>query len=147
MTVKETLTKDLQDAMKAEDVLRRETLRMVLTTIHNRELERSGKVPMPDEEIVDILRKEAKKREEASQMFAQNGRNELAEKEKKEIDIIKKYLPALMPEDDARASIKKILSSLPSKDIGPAMKAVMAELRGKADSSVVTKIVKEELVA
>ncbi len=143
MSLQENLTKDLQEAMKSGDELRRETLRMVIAVVRNREIEKNTAIP--DEEVFEILRKENKKREEAADVFMKNGRNELAEKERKEIEIIRKYLPVLMSEDDVRACVKKAIASLPEKTVGPAMKAVMAELRGRADSSIVTKIVKEEL--
>ena len=143
MNLQEKIQADLTEAMKAGDELRRETLRMVLATLRNREIEL--KKALIDEEIIDVLRKEGKKREEAADIFLKNNRTALAEKEKKEIEVIARYLPAMMSEGEARAIVQKILGGLREKNIGVAMKAAMGELRGKADASLVAKIVKEEL--
>lgn len=144
MALKEKIIEDMKHAMKAGDDVRRETLRMALSAIKNRELEKGS---LTDDDVVDILRKENKKREDAAQMFLANGRRELAEKEKKEIDILNVYLPRLMSEEDVRTMVIKIIASLPKRDMGSAMKAVMAELRGKADSSIISQCVKEALSA
>jgi len=140
--VQQRLTEDLKTAMKSGDELRRETLRMALAAIQNRELEKGA---LGDEEVLDILRKEAKKREDAAAIYERSGRAEHAEKEKQEIKIIAQYLPVRMQEDDVRKEVQRILGKLSSRDIGPAMKSVMAELRGKADAGLISKIVKEEL--
>ena len=97
------LTDDLKDAMKSGDSFRTGVLRMILSALHNKEIEKKGKAQEPilsEDEIVDLLFKESKKRKEAGEIYSKAGRADLSEKEIKELEIIKKYLPERLGEGE-----------------------------------------------
>ncbi|MBI2075530.1 MAG: GatB/YqeY domain-containing protein, partial [Candidatus Harrisonbacteria bacterium] len=100
---------------------------------------------LTDDEVMEVIGKEAKKRKESIVSFEAGGRADLAAEEKKELEILSVYLPAQMSEEDVRAAILRIVAASPSKALGPVMKAAMAELKGRADGALVGKIVKEKL--
>ena len=148
MSLKTDLSRDLVEAMKAHDELKVGVLRLVSSAIHAKGIEKRGKggsEEMSDAEILDILRTEVKKRREAAQIFEKANRNDLAEKEHAEVKIIQKYLPAEMDAAKVNDEVKRILGSGEGKDFGSAMKAVMAELKGKADAKIIGDAVKSIL--
>jgi uncharacterized protein YqeY len=137
---------DTVTAMKARDALRVETLRMLTTAFVN-ELVATKHKPdeqLSDEDAIAVIRREVKKRKEAAEAFKGGGRAELAEKEEQERKILEAYLPALMSEEDVRKAVeakKSALGVTDKKDMGRLMGAVMKELGGKADGTVVKKVV------
>ncbi len=152
MDLKARINKDLIAALKSRDNLKTETLRFLLASIHNREIEKRSKADaadLTDEEIYDVLNREAKKRKEAAQIYEKGGRPELAEKELKELEIIKEYLPAELSEEEVRKIAAEAVAKTGAKnekDFGKVMGEAMKQLKGKADSSVVSRIIKEFLV-
>ena len=160
--LKEKLQQDVKDALKAGDSEKRVLLGMVMSAIKNREFEKRSKLSktetditkleegsrLNDEEITEVLSSEIKKRKEAAESFAKGGRQDLAEKEEKESAILMGYMPEQMSEDEIRDIVKKTLAELGLKnikDMGRAIGSIMAQVKGKADGTMVSRIVKEEL--
>ena len=106
MGLKETLQSDLTEAIRSRDEIKSGTIRMVLTAITNEEVSGKEARILSDAEIITVLSREAKKRREAAEAFAEGGRADRAEQEKKEGEIIATYLPAQLSEDE----VKKIIA-------------------------------------
>lgn len=147
--LKEKITSDIKEAMKAGEAEKLGVLRMLSSAVNNRKIEKrtkSGKdEELTDEEVLEVIAKEAKKRKESIGMFESGGRGDLAAQEKSELQILAAYLPEQMSEADVRAAVTRIVGEAPVKELGPVMKAAMAELKGKADAGLVSKLVKEKL--
>ncbi|MEK7114729.1 MAG: GatB/YqeY domain-containing protein [Patescibacteria group bacterium] len=153
MSLKEKLTEDSKEALKSGDSFRTGVLRMLLSVLHNKEIEKKGKGQEPilsDDEIVDVLSKESKKRKEAGEIYSKAGRADLSEKEVKELEIIKKYLPEQLGEEEIEKAVKTAIEKVGAKDVkdfGKVMAEAMKELKGRADASSVSQAVKIQLVA
>ncbi len=149
MSLKTQLMDDLKNAMKAGDSNKVGVLRMLNAALKNKSIDKKAKgLPeeLADEDIMDALAKEAKKRRESIEAFVTGGRPELAEGEKAELAIIEAYLPKQMSETEIRAAIDSVFATLSDpKNLGAAMKAVMAELKGKADTQLASRIVREKI--
>jgi uncharacterized protein YqeY len=140
----------LREAMKARDARRVSTLRLVLAAIKNAEIEAQmhGKPAPAEDEMLTILQKMIKQRQEALEVYRQAGRNELAEQERGEIDIIQGYLPSPMSEDEAKAAIAQAIQSTAAhgmKDMGKVMAALKQRHAGRMDFGKVSRLVKEML--
>ena len=146
MTLHQRLQIDLKEAMKAGQEQRIGTLRMILSATHNREIEEHAKGvdALTDAMVVDVIRKEAKKRKEAAEIYSKAERKDLAEKETRELKIIKTYLPVEMGEAEIETIVRKVLGS-GVKDFGAAMKEVMKKIAGRAEAGAVAGIVKRLL--
>lgn len=150
MALKETLSGEMKTAMKAGDSERVGLFRMLISAINNKEIERKGQGKegaMSDEEIVQLLMSENKKRKESAEVYIQGNRADLADKEKKEMEIISQFLPKQMSAEETEKAVLEILNKSGAKEIGLAMKEVMKELRGKADGALIGEIVKKKLSA
>lgn len=160
--LKQKLQKELGESLKSGDQVKRLVLGMVMTAIKNKELikrqqlsktasdtgELEKQSQLTDEEVLEVIASEVKKRKESVEQFQAGGREELAQKEKAEMDILLTYLPEQMGEDEIRAEIQKTISELNAsgpKDMGKVIGAVMAKLKGRADGGLVSKIAKELL--
>lgn len=137
--------------MKASDSGRLTTLRGLISVLNNKGIEKRAKTgtenPLTDEEVVNALLTEAKKRKESAEVFKTGGRADLAENELKELAVIQEYLPKQLSPAETETAVEAALAQAGTKEFGPAMKAVMAQLRGKADAALVTEIVKKKLNA
>lgn len=161
--LKQKLQKDLNDSLKSGNQLKRLVLGMVMTAVKNKELgkrqqlsktvsdtgELEKQSQLTDEEIIEVVAGEVKKRKESVEQFKAGGREELAQKEKSEMDILLAYLPEQIGEDEIRAEIQKTITELgppaggfSPKDMGKVIGAVMAKLKGRADGGLVSKIAK-----
>ena len=148
MGLKEQLMQDYKDAMKSADVLKKNTVNMVRAAIKQYEVDQ--RVTLDDDaDIVKIIKKQVKMRADALEDFAKAGRDDMVDGYKKEIEILKSYLPEEMGEEEIKAKVKEIAEKLEieanMKSMGKLMKSVMAELKDKADGSAVNKAVKEFL--
>ena len=148
MGLKEQLMQDYKDAMKSADVLKKNTVNMVRAAIKQYEVDQ--RVTLEDDaDIVKIIKKQVKMRADALEDFTKAGRDDMVEGYKKEIEILKSYLPEEMGEEEIKAKVKEIAEKLEieanMKSMGKLMKSVMAELKDKADGSAVNKAVKEFL--
>ena len=136
----------MQDAMRARDSVKLDTLRMLITAMTN-QMKAAGRMlvdGMTDEDVVAIIRREMKKREEAGEAYLAAGRKELAEKEAEEYGILEAYTPPLMAEEEIRAVVikeKENLGITDKKSAGILMGRVMKELQGKADGAKVKAII------
>ncbi|MEY2969476.1 MAG: hypothetical protein RIQ64_2103 [Actinomycetota bacterium] len=137
MTLKETIKADLTTAMKARDEMTTSTLRMVLSAITNAEVAGDQAVTLDDNQMIAVLQSEAKKRAEAAQIYADAGRTEAATKEKAELVVIERYLPAAMSDDELNAIITEEVAKAKASGAegGKAMGAVVKAVRERAGSS------------
>ena len=133
--------------MKSGDKIRLETVRMLRAQIL--EFEKSGiNREMNDDDAMKILLSAVKKRKESIELYENAGRKDLAEKELKELEIIQEYLPKQLTQEEAEATIAKIITGLgvtSAKEIGKVMPAVMKELKGKIDGKIINEIVRQKL--
>ena len=148
MGLKEQLMQDYKDAMKSADVLKKNTVNMVRAAIKQYEVDQ--RVTLDDDaDIVKIIKKQVKMRADALEDFAKAGRDDMVDGYKKEIEILKSYLPEEMGEEEIKAKVKEIAEKMDieanMKNMGKLMKSTMAELKDKADGSAVNKAVKEFL--
>lgn len=148
MSLRNKISDDLKLAFKEGRGLEVQVLRMVSAALQNKEIEKKGgggEKELSDEEVLEILRRELKKRQEAAGLYRQGNRLELAEAEEKEAEVIIKYLPKQMSDEDVEKKVDEILSGLEEKNFGDVMKAVMAELKGKVDGKKLAEIIKAKL--
>jgi uncharacterized protein YqeY len=148
MGLKETLKTDLTEAIRSSDKVISGTIRMVLTAITNEEVSGKEARVLTDDEIITVLSREAKKRREAAEEFAKAGRADKAAEEKAEGEVIAKYLPAQLSEDDIKALIAAAVASTGATgpvDMGKVMGAIKPQIAGKADGSLVSSLVKAAL--
>ena len=148
MGLKETLKSDLTEAIRSSDKVVSGTIRMVLTAITNEEVSGKEARVLSDEEIITVLSREAKKRREAAEEFANAGRTDRAADEKAEGEVIAKYLPAQLSEDDIKKLIADAVASTGAAgpaDMGKVMGAIKPKIAGKADGALVSSLVKAAL--
>lgn len=149
MSLKEKIFIDLKEAIKTSDTLKRDTLRMLNSAIKNAEIEKKKKEGgLDDAEVLEVIRKSIKQRKDSVLQYEKGKRDDLAEKERKEIKVLSKYVPIPMDEQKVREEIKKIIMELGAsspKDFGKAMGMSMKKLGGQAEGDAVKKIVEEEL--
>jgi hypothetical protein len=139
---------DLTEAMKARDELTKATLRMALTSIRNAEVAGDRPRELSDDEVQGVLMKEAKKRREAAEAFAGAGRTESAERERAEGQVLARYLPSELSDEELAALVAETLAEggfAGMGQMGPAMKAVQARVAGRADGRRVSAQVKAQL--
>src|SRR5213083_793888 len=132
MTLKEKIVSDMTAAMKAKDVARTSTLRMVKAAIMNREKEGSG--ALTDDDVLKLLRSQVKQRRDSVEQYQKAGRQDLVDKESAEIAIIETYLPQAASAEEIDAAVAAAVAETGAtsiKDIGKVMKAAMAKLAGK----------------
>jgi len=150
MDIKEQIINDMKTAMKQKDTLTLQVLRSLKSKLMEKEISerKEGEATLSDEQAIGVLMKAAKQRKESIDQFESGGRDDLAEKEKEELKIIESYLPAMMDEDEIRNVVNEKISQLGAsglQDMGKVMGVVMPELKGKAEGSKISAIVKEEL--
>ena len=146
MSIKDRLKSDLVTAMKARDELKVSTLRLVNSSIKNREIDERKE--LDDEGVLAVLNTAAKQRRDSIEQFEKGGRQDLADKEKAELVIIQEYLPQQLSKDEVTAFIKEAINetgAAGAKDMGKVMKALMPKVKGKADGKLVNELVKELL--
>jgi hypothetical protein len=148
--LKDRLRADLTTSMKARDSLRSSTLRMLLTSVTNAEVAGKAQRELSDEDIVGVLSTEAKKRREAALAFQEAGRDDSAEKERAEADIIADYLPAQLDAVEITDLVAATIASLGAADQGPramgrVMGALQPQVKGRADGAAVAAEVRRQL--
>lgn len=162
MNIKDQINNDIKKAMQDKNDLLLLVLRGINSAIKNKEIEKRTKLSketkeieklekessLIEEEIMQVISSEAKKRNDAIGEFKKGGRNDLAEKEEKELEILKKYLPEQMSEEQIKEEAKKVIGEVNAvgpQDTGKVMGVLMAKLKGKADGGAVGKIVSDLL--
>lgn len=150
MALSDRIQADLTGAMKARDTEAVATLRLVVAAIRNARVEAGRSGDVSDEETLALLTREAKKRTEAAEAYAAAGRDELAGKERRELEIIRRYLPAQLSEEEVDAAVDEAIAATGARgpsDLGRVMAAVMPQLRGRADGKLVNAAVRRRLGA
>jgi len=146
MSLEERLLEEMKQAMKSNDKLRLSTIRMIRSALKNKEIEL--RKSLEDEEVAKVIQAMVRKGEESVEQFQIGGRTDLVEKEKKEIEILKSFLPQPLSQEEILQiidqSIQETQASSP-KDIGRVMKSVMPKIGGKADGKLINQLVKERL--
>lgn len=148
MAILNDINSDLKEAMRAREEFRLSTLRMLSAALKNKKIELGNKNELTDDEIIGVLKTEAKKRRDSAAIYEEGGRPELAEKEKAEIEIINKYLPEMMSEADLEKIARDLVASMGEVgpgDFGRVMGALMARVKGKADGALVNQVLKKVL--
>jgi len=146
MNLEEKLVEEMKQAMKTNDKIRLSTIRLIRSSIKNREFELRRK--LEDEDIFKVIQGMVRKGEESIEQFQAGGRNDLVEKEKMEIEILKSFLPQPLSQAEMIRIIDETIQETQAsslKDLGKVMKAVMPRLGGKADGKVINQLVKERL--
>lgn len=146
--LKQDLKDELKQAMLAKDELKTSVLRMLLSSLSYLEIQKGKDYEANDEDVLSVIQKEVKQRNDSIEQFKSAGRNELAEKEEKELEFLKKYLPEQISEDEIRKLVTEAISQTNAssiKDMGKVMGALMPKVKGKADGNLVSKIVREKL--
>jgi uncharacterized protein len=149
LAIEQQLRKDIQEAQRAHDQLRLDTLRMAIGAIHNLEVARTDRKnpeygqPLTEADGVRVLEQEAKKRNQAIPLYKQGGRNDLAEKEQRELDILQTYLQASqLSDDDIRAVVTNLIAQQ-GKEFRRVMPLAAKETKGRAEGALVQRIVRE----
>jgi uncharacterized protein YqeY len=146
MSLEERLVEEMKQAMKSNDKLRLSTIRMIRSASKNKEIELRKK--LEDEDIVKVIQVMVRKGEESVEQFQTGGRMDLVEKEKKEIEILKSFLPQPLSQEEILKIIDQSIQETQAsslKDIGKVMKSVMPKIGGKADGKLINQLVKERL--
>lgn len=133
---------DLNDARRSKDKLRTTVLTTALSEIRNREIELGREVK--DEDVIGVMVKAIKQRNEAAEQMRGAGREELAEKEDKEAEILDAYTPESMSEDEVRSIVREIVAS-GADNMGAVMGALMPKIKGRFEGKEANRIVREEL--
>jgi uncharacterized protein YqeY len=149
MSLKDRIPQDLKNALKSKNAVELSTLRMLQSAIKNREIDKQKRDGgLSDEEITEVISTEIKKRKEAVEMYERGQRQDLADKEKAEIDVLMNYMPRQMSEDEVRGEVTGAIQEAGAKgpkDLGKVMKVLMPRVKGKAEGGLVNKVVREEL--
>jgi uncharacterized protein YqeY len=146
MGLEERLVDEMKQAMRSNDRIRLSTIRMIRTAVKNKEIEHRRQ--LDDEEIQRVIQGLLRKGEESVEQFRVGGRMDLVEKETREIEIMKSFLPDSLSEEEILTVIDQTIQETQAsslKDLGKVMKSVMPKLAGKADGKRVNQLVKERL--
>lgn len=146
MTLSEQINNDFIEALKNRDSEKLSVLRMLKSSIKNSEI--ALKKTLDDPEVVKILQREVKQRKDSIESFSSAGREQLAEKEEKEIKYLEKYLPEQLSDDDLTAILETVITETGAKsmaDLGRVMASAMPKVSGRADGSAVSEKAKELL--
>lgn len=148
MNLLEKINSQIKEAMKGGDSFKVGTLRMVVSAIKNREIEKRAKSsePLTEEEMMEVLRREVKKRRESIEIYATAGRGDLKEKEELELKVIQSYLPAELSQEEIEKIITEAMEG-GEKEMGKIMKAVKERTGGRADGRLISEIIKKKLEA
>ena len=148
MSLRDQLEGGLKEAMKSGDRVAVAAIRLSLSEIKNAVIDKRR--PLEDNEVVNILRSGAKKRQESIEMFAKGGRQDLVDKETAELKVIERFLPAGLPAAELEALVDAAIAesgAASMKDIGKVMKAVLPKVAGRADGAEINKLVRAKLPA
>ena len=146
MTIEERLNQDMKTALKSNDKVRLETIRLLRSQIHNAGITKGKE--LSEEEVLEVMAKEVKKRKESIKMFEDGGREDLVEKETQEMEIISSYLPEPLNEKELETIVSEAIKETGAesmRDMGKVMAVVMPKTKGRADGKQVQELVKKKL--
>lgn len=147
-TLEQKLQSDLTNAIKSRDTIRMNTIKGIKTAIMETKTAKNGKKDLEDSDIVKIIQKLAKTRKETGELYKSNNRQDLADIEFGELNVLETYLPKMLSEDEIRAIVDKTISELgvtDMKGMGRVMGTINKSYAGQVDGSMVSRIVKERL--
>ena len=149
MNLQEKIQDDLKKTLKARDETKVSTLRLLLAAVKNLEIAKGGAgYKANEEDIVSVIQKEAKQRKESMEAYKAGNRQDLVDRETKELEILENYLPEQTTEDEIRSFVSQAIAKVGATsgaDIGRVMGELSPQLKGRADLSLVSKIVREHL--
>lgn len=146
MQLRERLTAELKEAMKSRDTLRLSTIRMVLSSVKNRDIELRRE--LNDSEITETIVTLCKQRRESIRLFKEAGRQELVDKEEAELALLMGYLPQQLTREELESLVMKVIAEVGAtsgKDMGKVMKTLQPQVAGRAEGKLVSEVVKEKL--
>lgn len=146
MSLKEQMTAAMKEAMKAKQSERLGTLRMLISAIRNKEIEKREE--LDDAAVIEVLSSFVKQRREAADVYRKNDRADMAEGEEREMLIAQEFLPAQLSEEEVRALVDAVVADLEAdsmKDMGRVMKVLTEKTRGQADGRLVSDLVRAKL--
>lgn len=147
-SIAETIRADMTAAMRARDTGRRDTLRLLIAALDNARI--AAGHDLDDQEAVVALQREARQRRDSIEEYQKGGRDDLAEREQAELDIISAYLPDELSEEEIRAAIDEVVAEVGAGgpgDLGKVMGPLMGRVRGRADGRRVNELVRERLAS
>ena len=146
MSLIEEIQDELKDAMRARDAERRDALRLILNSLKGSEKELRR--PLSEEEELQVLQRERKRRVEAAEAFRNGGREEQAAAEERELEVLEEFMPEPLSEDEIEDIVDDVIAEVGATrlaDLGRVMADVMPQIAGRADGSQVSQIVREKL--
>jgi len=143
MNLNDKIQNDLNQALKSKQEVEVSVLRMFINAIKNASIQKKDK--LDEKEIIKVLRSEIKKHNESIEAFQKGQRADLVDKEKAELEVLKKYLPQEISDDDLKKIIIEVIEPTDSNNFGQVMGIVMKKISGQADGNRVSKLVKEQL--
>ncbi len=146
MSLRDRLSDEMKDAMRAKDALRLSAIRLVRSVVKNREIDQ--KLVLDDAGISEVIASLVKQRRESIRMFGEAGRQDLVEKEERELDILLGFLPRQLTREEIVELAAKVIAECGAqggKDMGMAMKALRPHVTGSADGKMVSEVVKQLL--
>ena len=143
MSLKEILADDLKSAMKDKDIIRKNVVQMVRAAVL--QVEKDNKVTLDDDGVLDVIAKQLKQRRDSLPDYEKSGREDLIADLKAEMDVLMKYLPEQLSEDELRTIVEAAIASTGAssmKDMGKVMSEVMPKVKGRADGKMINEIAK-----
>ena len=147
MSLKAKILDDIKSAMKERNQVKMDTLRFLQSAVKYREIE-VRPAEIKDEDIIGVIKKLVKQRQESIEQFDKAGRKDLSDKERAELEVIQTYLPKAMDRADVEKIVVAVIADLKAstvKEMGPVMKEVIARTNGAADNKVVSELVRSKL--
>jgi uncharacterized protein YqeY len=147
MSLRNKIPEDLKNALRNKNAVELSVLRMLQSAIRNKEIEKN-KSELTDEEVIEVITSEIKKRRESIEGYMKGRRQDLADRENSELDVLMKYMPKQLTEEEVREEVRKAIQEAGvnnSKELGKVMKVIIPRTKGKADGAMVNRVVREEL--
>ncbi len=144
MTLLDKLSEDLKESLKSRNSIKSSVIRLLKSSIKYREIEK--KAPLSDDEIIEVIMSGIKQRRESVEQFSKGGRIDLVQKESNEIEIMQAYLPQPLTREELVNEVKSVMMEVgatSAKDMGKVMKALMPRVKGRAEGTKVSSIVRE----
>ncbi|MGD0764736.1 MAG: GatB/YqeY domain-containing protein [Dehalococcoidia bacterium] len=146
MSLKDQISADLKQALREGDDVRKRSLRLLMSVVHNSEIEKGE--PVDDAGVLGVIAKQVKQRRESAEEYRKGGRQDLVDIEEAEAVVLQQYLPPAMSRDEIEAAARKLIAEVGAqgpRDMGKVMGPLTAQLRGRADGAEISAVVRELL--
>lgn len=146
MTLKQKLQEDLKTSMKNKDTLRKSVITLIRSSIKQVEVDK--RIELNDDDVIDIISKQLKQRNDSLEQFLDAGREDLVEETRSEIEVLKEYLPQQLSEEELNEIVKQTISEVGAtsmKDMGKIMSVIKPKTKGRADGKLINELVKNNL--